>query len=214
MTGHRIIKNLTKRGNSVLGVGVYSAALSASNGVDAIKIGTNMDDPWLDFKSLVVEALPNNEHMPKIKSFYYDTSSEFYVCVMEKLEAIQLTSEAGKLVELCKEYVEGYHNAEELTDTLSEYSTLVPRPANLVEALSLIKQHTTHVKYGQTGEVATTDYDSEDSEQDYDGRKLDMHRGNFMLREGVLVITDPWCNVDMDGISDLSVWADEQQISY
>jgi len=214
MTGHRIIKNLTKRGNSVLGVGVYSAALSASNGVDAIKIGTNIDDPWLDFKGLVVEALPNNEHMPKIKSFYYDNSSEFYVCVMEKLEALQLTSEADKLVELCKEYVEGYHSAEEITGMLSEYNTLVPRPANLVEALSVIKEHTTHVKYGKPVGIATTDYNSEDFEQEYEGRRLDMHRGNFMLREGILVITDPWCNVDMEGVSDLSVWADNQQISY
>jgi hypothetical protein len=37
-----------------------------------------------------------------------------------------------------------------------------------------------------------------------------MHRGNFMLRDSVLVVTDPWCNVDMEDVNDLSIWAEEQ----
>jgi hypothetical protein len=30
-----------------------------------------------------------------------------------------------------------------------------------------------------------------------------------MLRDGVIVITDPWCNIDMQDIPDLSCWAEE-----
>lgn len=208
MTGHRIIKNLTKRGNSVLGVGVYSAALAATNGLDAIKIGTNMDDPWLDFKSLVVEALPHNPHIPRIKSFYCDTNSEFYVCVMEKLDSLPLDSHLIKVVDACKEYVEGYLDDSELENIVSD--DVVPDSAQLIEVLNRIKQHTTHIKYGQPVGVSSSEYESEDFEQDYDGRRLDMHRGNFMMRNGILVITDPWCNVDMDEVSDLSIWAEEQ----
>ena len=210
MTGHRIIKNLTKRGNAVLGVGVYSAALSAKNGIDAIKIGTSMDDPWLDFKALVVEALPNNTHLPHIKSFYYDNSSEFFVCVMERLETIAVDSPAAKLVDVCKEYVEGYHSDEEFITIAKEHIKVVPKPTELLSALQTIKQYTTHIKWGQPVGVDTSTYRSEDFEQNYDGRMLDMHRGNFMLREGILVITDPWCNVSMDEVADLSIWAEEQ----
>jgi hypothetical protein len=210
MTGHRIIKNLTKRGNSVLGVGVYSAALAASNGVDAIKIGTNMDDPWLDFKGIVVEALPLNPHLPKIKTFYHDTNSEFYVCVMEKLDSVSVCSKAEKLVEACKEFVEGHHSDIEFEDICKQYHSHAPEPQVLLQALKSIKQHTTHFKYGKPANISSSEYGSDDYEPEYEGRRLDMHRGNFMMRGEVLVITDPWCNVDMDEIADLSIWADEQ----
>lgn len=210
MTGHRIIKNLTKRGNSVLGVGVYSAALAASNGLDAIKIGTNIEDPWLDFKALVVESMPSNPHVPSIKTFYYDTNSEFYVCVMEKLDSVPATSNASKLVDICKEFVEGHHSEEDLMNLCSSYSNEVPDAEKLLEVLRAIKEHTTHIKYGQPVGISTSEYQCEDFEQCYDGRRLDMHRGNFMLRNSVLVVTDPWCNVDMDEVSDLSIWAEEQ----
>jgi hypothetical protein len=203
MTGHRIIKNLTKRGNSVLGVGVYSAALAASNGVDAIKIGTNMDDPWLDFKALVVDKLQSNTHLPSIKSFYIDNSSEFFVCVMEKLDSVQPATDATKLIDYCKEYVEGYHSDDDLVGYAENYNQLVPNTKELLEVLKLIKTYTTHFNHSSYS-------DDEDYEPTYDGRKLDMHSGNFMLRDGVLVVTDPWCNVSMDSVQDLSLWAEEQ----
>jgi hypothetical protein len=210
MTGHRIIKNLTKRGNSVLGVGVYSAALAASNGLDAIKIGTNMDDPWLDFKGIVVQALPSNPHLPKIKSFYQDTNSEFFVCVMEKLDSVSVCSNAEKLVEACKEFVEGHHSDTDFEVICNQYPTHAPEPQALLQVLRSIKQHTTHFKYGKPADISSSWYASDDYEQEYEGRMLDMHRGNFMLRGEVLVVTDPWCNVVMDEIPDLSIWADEQ----
>lgn len=212
MTGHRIIKNLTKRGNSVLGVGVYSAALAAANGIDAIKIGTNMDDPWLDFKALVVDKMQNNAHIPIIKSFYYDNTNEFFVCVMEKLSPVQSGTEAGKLVEYCKEFVEGFHSDEDFLQDVVEYAEFVPNSNDLLEVLKAIKQYTTHFK---NSEYCSSNFSTDcDYNTTYDGRKLDMHCGNFMLRDNVLVITDPWCNVSMDSIQDLSLWAEEQISAY
>ena len=210
MTGHRIIKNLTKRGNSVLGVGVYSAALAATNGVDAIKIGTNIDDPWLDFKALVIDKLPSNNHLPIIKSFYYDNSSEFFVCVMERLDAVNVSSEVSNLVDYCKEYIECYHSSEDFIEYVSNFTKNIPNPLEMLAVLDKIKEHTTHIKYGKPMGVSTSIYDSDDYEPEYEGRMLDMHRGNFMMRNDVLVVIDPWCNVSMDEIQDLSIWADEQ----
>jgi hypothetical protein len=203
MTGHRIIKNLTKRGNSILGVGCYSAALSASNGIDAIKVGTNINDPWLDFKSLVVEKFRYNKHLPLIKSFYYDINSEYYVCVMERLDQIKASTNADSLIESCKEYVQGYYTDTEFEDILSDYTRFVPEPKELIAVLKTIKEHTTCSKFGALNNKHYND-------DDLDGRQLDMHRGNFMLRDGVLVIIDPWCNVCMDDVEDLSLWAEDE----
>lgn len=210
MTGHRIIKNLTKRGNSVLGVGVYSAALAANNGIDAIKVGTNLDDPWLDFKALVIEPSANNIHLPQLKSFYYDSNSEFFVCVMEKLESIPYCQKITKVIDACKEYIEGYLDTKEMYSILSNNTKLVPEPQQLIAVLDNIKKYTTHLENSKPIHVSDTEFNDEDFEQDYDGRKLDMHRDNFMLRDEVLVITDPWCNVYMDDVPDLSIWLEDE----
>lgn len=201
MTGHRIIKNLTKRGNTVLGIGAYSAALSASNGTDAIKVGTNIDDPWIDFKQLVVDELTTNTHLPNIKSFYSDSNSEFYVCVMERLQPVPLTSEYTEIMDACTNYVSGSVTKKDFISLVPKNSAIVPSRKELLAALNLIKEHTTHIC-------------GDDFNDDSEDRMLDMHHGNFMLRDEVLVITDPWCNVCMEDVADLTIWADEQHIDY
>lgn len=201
MTGHRIIKNLTKRGNTVLGIGAYSAALSASNGVDAIKVGTNIDDPWIDFKQLVVDELTTNAHLPNIKSFYSDSNSEFYVCVMERLQPAPHNSEYTEIIDACSNYVSGSVTKKDFISLVPKNSSIVPSRKELLAALNLIKKYTTHIC-------------GDDFNDDSEDRMLDMHHGNFMLRDEVLVITDPWCNVCMDDVADLTIWADEQHIDY
>lgn len=201
MTGHRIIKNLTKRGNTVLGIGAYSAALSASNGIDAIKVGTNIDDPWIDFKQLVVDELATNAHLPNIKSFYSDSNSEFYVCVMERLQPAPHNSEYTEIIDACSNYVSGYVTKKDFISLVPKNSAIVPSRKELLAALNLIKKYTTHI---------CGDYLDDDSED----RMLDMHHENFRLRDEVLVITDPWCNVCMEDVADLTIWADQQNIDY
>jgi len=213
MTGHRIIRNLTRQGNAVLGVGCYSAALSARSNSDvAIKIGTNMDDPWLDYRGLIINAYSNNPHVPRIHSFYSDSANEFYVCTMERLDSVTCSDES--LTDFIRDYVLGYHSEEEAIEFLGTYRTRVPNPQQLLEVVNAIKENTTHAKSSRPFEVGSgtwenSEYDHEDNE----GRRLDMHRGNFMLRGEVLVITDPWCNVNMDDVADLSQWA-ERTVDY
>lgn len=213
MTAHRIIKNLTRQGNAMLGVGCYSAALAARNGEDAIKIGTNMDDPWLDFKDIVVDTHATNPHVPYVKSFYQDTQSEYYVCVMERLHSVEYGSKADTVLTIVEAYVGGWHSDEEFINLVATYPAQIPNPKQMLEVLHTIKAHTTHYKSGRPFGVSTNSYYENDLDDDYvEGRRLDMHRGNFMLRDEVLVIIDPWCNVSMDDVADLSHWVERNRI--
>jgi hypothetical protein len=207
MTAHRIIKNLTRQGNSMLGVGCYSAALASRNGEDAIKIGTDMYDPWLDYKQLVIAQHKDNPHVPRIKSFYIDTQSEYYVCVMERLYPVNAIGKASDLTAILEGYVSGWHSDEELLALIAPYKDQIPQPTQMLEVLQTIKAYTTHFRNGRrVGDSTITFFESDPDEDDTEGRKLDMHRGNFMLRDDVIVIIDPWCNVDMDDVADLSQW--------
>jgi hypothetical protein len=196
MTSHNIIKNLTRRGNSILGVGCYSAAISSKNGLEAIKVGTNMEDPWLDFYELInQEHIKDNPHVPVVKSFYSDDSNYFYVCVMERLEPVTVMLTA--LTDMLRKFVEGSISLSEFYMLTKGYKKHIPNPEKMRELLDEIRDNTTHYSF-----------DNDDCE-DNGGRKLDLHSGNFMLRDDVLVIIDPWCNVCMQDVEDLSEWADK-----
>jgi hypothetical protein len=213
MTAHRIIKNLTRQGNSMLGVGCYSAAIASRNGEDAIKIGTDVYDPWLDYKQLVIAQHKDNPHVPQIKSFYIDTQSEYYVCVMERLSPVNAIGKASDLTSILEGYVSGWHSDEELLTLIAPYKYQIPQPTQMLEVLQTIKAYTTHFRNGRrVGDSTITFFESDPDEDDTEGRKLDMHRGNFMLRDDVIVIIDPWCNVDMDDVADLSRWVDNNGI--
>ena len=185
----------------MLGIGAYSAALSSSNGVNAIKVGTNIHDPWIDFKHLVVDELTTNAHLPNIKSYYRDNSSEFYVCVMERLLPVPYDSNYTNIIQACTDYVSGVVTKKDFMSLVPKSSSMVPSRKELLSALKLIKKYTTHIR-------------SDDTDVEGEDRMLDMHHGNFMLRDEVLVITDPWCNVSMEDVADLTIWADEQNIEY
>lgn len=199
MTSYHIIKNLSRSGNTVLGVGCYSAVLSSKLGESAIKIGTNLDDPWLDFYYLAIQEDATNPHFPEIKSFYQDISHEYYICTMERLA--EATYDHEELVDFVKSYTEGFLSDDEFLQKAQTYPKNIPYPKQLMEALKLIKSHTTHYKC-EGGFTAFDDPVEHD-------RCLDMHIGNFMFRDEVLVITDPWCNYEMSDVEDLSEWAED-----
>ena len=90
MTAHRIIKSLVNRGNAVVGVGCYSAAMACqSNYSQIIKVGTDMEDPWLDYYYEIIKPMQGNPFVPKVYSFYHDEANEYFICQMEKLIAIK-----------------------------------------------------------------------------------------------------------------------------
>lgn len=199
MTGYQIIKNLKRNGNSVLGVGCYSAVLSSKSKEEAIKIGTNLDDPWLDFYSIAIQEDPTNPHFPEIKNFYQDVSNEYYICTMEQLHELDYHHE--ELVDFVKSYTEGFLSDDEFLQEAYKYPKNIPHPKQLMDAIKIVKAHTTHYKC-EGGFTASYDPVEHD-------RCLDMHRGNFMFRDELLVITDPWCNYEMSDVEDLSDWAED-----
>jgi hypothetical protein len=87
MTAHRIIKSLVNRGNAVVGVGCYSAAMACqSNYSQIIKVGTDMEDPWLDYYYEIIKPMQGNPFVPKVYSFYHDEENNYFVCKMERLD--------------------------------------------------------------------------------------------------------------------------------
>lgn len=199
MTALNIIKSLTKRGNTVIGAGCYAVALESTVSNDiVIKIGNNSDDPWLDYYSLVITKYSDALCVPKIHSFYHDTSNCFYVCNMEKL--YYYTDEATKTAKkLVKDYVSGSIDEAEWFDAAVEYPKHFGHLGQFMAIMDVIKQE--------------SDYDYEDWQyEDGTYRRVDLHEANILSRaNGQLVITDPWCDHEdaMNDIMDVSNWAED-----
>lgn len=183
-TAHRIIKQMKHKGNTVLGVGCYSAAIAMKDNTKVVKVGSDIADPCLDFYSKVVEKHKNNPHVPELCSLYVDNDNEFYIAVLGRLEEASLAEEP--VCTLCRELCQGYITSDDFITYSEKYSSYMPNPSKMLAVLQTIKSLTEHL-----------------------GVTLDMHRGNFMLDDGILVITDPWSDETIYDESDLSVWADE-----
>lgn len=202
MTAYNIIKTMTKKGNSVIGTGCYAAALSSRvDGNKIIKIGNNVNDPWLDYYELIKEN-QNNPCVPRIYSFHIDRESGYYVCVMERLDDAGDNSNTISNAELCKEYTQKWITREEFIEHAAKQPRVFPYPDHLADLLDRISD--------QTDIMGTEDDDTDWHDDDLGGmRKLDMHSGNFLYRDGAIVVTDPWCEADMSDISDVNHWWDQ-----
>jgi hypothetical protein len=189
---------MTKRGNSVLGSGCYAAALSSTvDGNKVIKVGNNVADPWLDYYTIIKENA-NNPCVPRTYSLYLDEQHNYYVCVMERLSDIGDNSLARKAVDLCKEFTESWHTDEQFLELAAEYNKQIPYPTHMLSLLKQIRELT---------ECFRSDYSEESS-----GRMLDMHHGNFLLRDDAIIVTDPWCESDMRDIDDVNDWASRHSV--
>ena len=198
MTAVNIIKSLTKQGNAVLGAGCYAAALISK--VDrnrVIKVGNNVNDPWLDYYE-VIKANQHNPCVPRIYSFYLDNTNGYYVCIMERLYEEANFDRAKEVTDLCREYVQGWVTRGEFIDYSARFPSVILYPELLADLLEQIKALT---------DIMGTEVYDHGSDIDLGGmRKLDMHRGNFLYRDGAIVVTDPWCEADMSDITDVSDW--------
>lgn len=193
MTAFNLIKSLKKRGNVLLGSGCYAAAISSANSEQIIKIGNSTTDPWLDYYHIIVKTNQNNPHVPKVQSFMCDEEYNYYVCVMEKLEN-NASNYKTDAVELCKDYTTRLITYEEFIVHAKRFKKAIPNPDMLANLLDKIYEYT---------EVFTYDYGYEFSEN---ARRLDMHKGNFLFRGDLLVVTDPWCENDMSDIVEVDAW--------
>jgi hypothetical protein len=193
MTAFNLIKSLTKRGNVVLGAGCYAAAISSRDRNQVIKIGNSMNDPWLDYYHGIIKTNQANPHVPKIKHFMCEESHSYYICVMERLDEEEPGVYKAKIAELCKDYITLMNTREEFVDMAKKYPAAIPCPDLLANLLDKIREDTEVFEYGceEASETA---------------RRLDMHSGNFLFRDGVIVVTDPWCENDTSDLVDVSDW--------
>lgn len=194
MTAFNIIKSLTKRGNAVIGSGCYAAAISCASPDKIIKIGNSMSDPWLDYYDMIIKPNQKNPCVPKVHSFYEDKENEYYVCIMERLTDYAPRIDKDTAVELCKDYTTLHVEEEEFRVVAANTPGLCDNVDHLIFLLNKIREY--------TDELVSSVSDGEGY------RKLDMHAGNFLFRENQLVVTDPWCEVDMGDITDVSEWLD------
>jgi len=200
MTAYNIIKSMTKQGNVLIAAGCFSAAIAhRTNPKEIFKIGTDVEDKWLTYYDVVISNHQDNPFVPQVSSLYVDGDSGYFVAKMERLEELDKSTTARavaakEVVKLCREYVLGTMTTNEFKEVITEYPTFVPHQhqSKLIAVLDLISKNT------DVFECEEPDY--EDSHQ---GTRLDMHSGNFMQRDGVLVIIDPWCDIDMDDVKDL-----------
>jgi hypothetical protein len=197
MTAFNLIKSLTRRGNVVLGSGCYAAAIGSTDSSQIIKIGNSMNDPWLDYYHGIIKANQANPHVPKVKYFMCDEDHNYYICIMERLEE-EANVNKTDIAELCKDYTTHMITREEFVESALAYPTAIPCADTLANLLDKIYEDTEVFGYDDLSDSDTTNY----------SRKLDMHRGNFMFRDGVVIVTDPWCEVDMQDIVDVSDWVD------
>lgn len=199
MTAYNLIKSLTKRGNTVIGSGCYAAAITMSTDPDkVIKIGNNVADPWLSYYSLVSDN-KNNPCVPRIYSLHVDSEHNYYVAIIERLEE-DLSKKAREAMDLCKEFVEGWYSEEEFLTKAENYEKQLPYPKHMLDLLIQIKNLTTFTKHDS--------FDESD-----EGLLLDMHYGNFLSRDGALIVTDPWCETNMQDIDDVNSWAGRHNLT-
>lgn len=197
MIGQRIIRNLTRRGNRLLGVGAYSAALSSSDPSSAIKIGTNLSDPWLDYYHLIITKEVRSPYVPKVKHFMVNEAHEYFIATMERLHPI--TEDHWKLADAIRGYLSGEKDEADIAYEAQDIPEAVPCLDSLILILEKIKEHT---EYNDRSEAIEDD--------NYEGTILDLHHGNIMLRaDGCLVIIDPWCEAEISSEYDLCAWAED-----
>lgn len=195
MTAYNIIKSLSRKGNAVIGAGCYAAALECRTDTSKIiKIGNNIDDPWLSYYYLLIKNNQHNICIPRIESLYIDDKHNFYVCIMERL--IQRSNDYENAAKkIIKDYAEQKIDKNEFVDAIVDYPKAVPSIGSMLQVLDKIIENSTY-----------TYNDYED-----DARVLDLHAGNILARSsGALVITDPWCQTEdiMADMEDLESWAE------
>lgn len=162
------IHRLIKRGYRVLGAGCFSSVLVKGNSKRVVKVNRRPDG-WLDYVMWAAEKGHMGKNAPMVfsfKRFNEGTDDEFYVAVVER----------------CAATVDDVHYKN-------------PRVAETF-------RHLTSAMYGRNG--SERDALKADDMQpgslrfaiefwlDFKGPGLDLHAGNFMVRDdGTLVCTDP-----------------------
>lgn len=200
-TAFNVIKSFTKRGNVLVGAGCYAAALESKADIDKIiKVGNNLDDPWLAYYEEVIKHNQNNPCVPKVYSLNIQRSDGYYICVMERLITQSYDSAVRSAKSYIRDYVMSNLTRDEWLDKIIDYPKLIPHPGYMLKIMDEIRDR--------------SDLDDEccyDGDDLWNLRRIDLHTDNILQRaNGQLVITDPWCHAEdlMCDIVDVGLWAE------
>lgn len=196
MSAKSIIKTLSKKGSVHVGSGAYAIAMQAQDPKKIIKVGNNLNDPWLVFYNTIIKNNPNNPFLPQVDQLY--VGETFYVAVMEKLEHDN-TEEFRELIACISDFVRNYTSEEDLLDALYSLDNefLVSSPDQLLHLCIKLK--------------ASTDFEyTHDADCERIGAKCwDLHSYNAMTRNGHLVIIDPWAEPTINEGNLMDEWVEK-----
>ena len=204
MTAHRIIKSLVNRGNAVLGIGCYSAAMACqADDTRIIKVGTDMEDPWLTYYSEIIKPMQGNPFVPKVYSFYHDDDNNYFVCQMERLTDLDSFNydtkvHAKKVTKAIKKLILQSIDDSEFADICRANPSIIntdEQISQLIAVIHSLRERTEVLEHDDQGEYPA------------DAKRLDLHEGNIMFRGNTPIIIDPWCHNVMDDVADLTNWA-------
>ena len=217
-TARNLIKNRIKAGNTVIGVGCYSAALTARDEDKVIKVGNTTNDPWLEFYNEVIRANPKNIHLPKVHDIHIDYDNDYYVAVVEKLyehdERLLGDREGADLLEeaviecINDRSVDKFSFFVSLDDCKTCYGEFEPHQLHSVcnQIQDLVRR-----SYRTCWDCECEDTDS--CECGSESLSVDLHTNNILYRKyGTLVINDPVCDANMEDVDDLANWADDHEL--
>ena len=221
-TARTIIKNRVKAGNTVIGVGCYSAAIETRSDDKVLKVGNTTCDPWLQFYERVIKVNPTNPHLPKVHSIHVDHQNDYYVAVVEKLyEHYErwMGDRCGE--DMLEETVrrccsDASFNREKMNYELEACETCYGE-YDSVQLYTACRQIRDLVSMSYQDADCDCEYYLEEDEEcphsGYERLSVDLHTNNILYRkDGTLVINDPVCDADMEDVDDLSIWADDMEI--
>ena len=208
---YKVLKNTAKAGNAIIGAGVYSAVLQHGKPFECkvIKIGNTTFDPWVDYIEFCKD-LGENCHAPHIYHMHVDHANDYYVATMEHLtdDPIDFDDEEISrytLAESISNLILGTISEEEFIEEWEEYQfELFPWGFD------------TFFDLKNTIEEWTDCFTEEDKEEvSYEDtasfRKIDLHAANIMFRNNTVVITDPWCNCEVEDHPSMETYIDESE---
>lgn len=162
---------LRQAGYKKLGTGAFAEVYGKKGSEHVLKLFTSRDKAYMEFVKLVI-ANPNS-HFPRFKGNFIRVTDTYYAIRMEWLQPVPDNKETEYVGDILSDYIRIQQNkpkhrlmrtVEEINNAMREMEKTQP---GISKACKLIANGISP------------------------GRVIDIHNENYMMRDSVLVITDP-----------------------
>ena len=156
---------LRRAGYKQLGSGTFAYVYAKQDAPNCLKLFVAKDTAYIEFINL---AMSNpNPHFPKFKGKLMKITNHYYAIQMERLSPIDYVEMRTMMYAIDNYTSDIYYSGKASDASLANMEEVEKKQPGITKACEAIATTITR------------------------GRSLDMHRGNFMMRGNVLVITDP-----------------------